>query len=473
MNPFEVKNSAVIVVNGDQLHFVLIDRPGEWSILPDFCSIERIIDNPHDVGFVPETVRHRILTLIIVPDYWLGNMSHVFQSKKRSLAQVFIERKLLSEYPDLNGIQNFYKYDFYQTHQKERGVFIRFLKEPRAYQLYHRLVELDLTPYEITTPALLWEQLLRNGYSDFGKGGKALVHLLPTLAFIYFYSFGHFLFSRQIILPETGGDLSGIFSFLDYEISQSLYLFSQQAKSEIDQFFLFSSVPEQADTVSTGLARETVIISDKIGIQHPLTEPVQDLGPVSPFSTFSPNSFKGFQSVSHRLLKKTREWRPVQTVGIVVGLILLFLLGGETIFLKKLHQDSQFELTGALNQSESSQAGNLEAYNEALDFMLSVQNRVSVEHVLVRLSACFPDNIRIANLEVVADPDPHVALDGIVRAAGPSEFKEVLSGFLDRLKSNFPGSRSLRFQEIEMGKGNEKTATGDQIFLFNLKFGLP
>ncbi|MGW8324852.1 MAG: hypothetical protein ACWGNI_04040, partial [Desulfobacterales bacterium] len=42
-----------------------------------------------------------------------------------------------------------------------------------------------------------------------------------------------------------------------------------------------------------------------------------------------------FLFVSHKKLKKELEWRPVQSVGIAIGLLLCFLLGMESIFFHK------------------------------------------------------------------------------------------------------------------------------------------
>jgi len=43
-----------------------------------------------------------------------------------------------------------------------------------------------------------------------------------------------------------------------------MYLFSQQAKAEISQFFLFSSGNESVETLSTGLERDIIDIRDQI-----------------------------------------------------------------------------------------------------------------------------------------------------------------------------------------------------------------
>jgi len=119
MNPFEVKNAAIMVIQGSKLHFVLLNQPGEWTILLSRYSVEQIVDEKNPVDFIPEKVHDRTLALIIVPDYWLGNVNHKFQSKKQSLVEIFIERKLLSEYPDLTDIRQFYEYEFSHADQGE------------------------------------------------------------------------------------------------------------------------------------------------------------------------------------------------------------------------------------------------------------------------------------------------------------------------------------------------------------------
>ena len=141
MNPFESKNANIIVVHNDELHFILVEPSGDWKIFPSSCSIDQIIDEEDTLAFVPQPIQNRMVPLIIVPDYWLGNVSYDFRSKKRSLAETFIERKLLSENPDLDDVQNFYEYAFYQSGREGKGVFVQ------PSMLTKRLEE-ELTKYE-------------------------------------------------------------------------------------------------------------------------------------------------------------------------------------------------------------------------------------------------------------------------------------------------------------------------------------
>ena len=91
---------------------------------------------------------------------------------------------------------------------------------------------------------------------DFHEGGKGLIHPISSECFLYFFSQGHYLFSRNIAIPDPQHGQSDIFSILTYEINQSIYLFSQKAKAEIDQLYLVSSTKGDVLELSTILGRD-------------------------------------------------------------------------------------------------------------------------------------------------------------------------------------------------------------------------
>jgi len=177
MNLFKDKTTTITVVNDEELHFVVLDHKGEGSILGSF-SLDKLLSDDLELDHIPEQVKHGINSLLIVPDYWFGNLSFRFQSKKRSVIEAFIERKIQAQHPDLPDIKYFINYTTYQTIQGEPGIYAYFMQEPKSFHLYNKLAEFNLSPLRITTPAFLWQHKLEKTISDFNKDGSCLVHLL-------------------------------------------------------------------------------------------------------------------------------------------------------------------------------------------------------------------------------------------------------------------------------------------------------
>ena len=194
---FKKKDKQITVFNNEEIFFVTYDNNKNLSVI-DSHSTDKFLDDSFEIENIIEEARSKINSLLIVPDYWVGNNIYVFQSKNKSLVEEFIQRKLTSEYPDLPDIKYFFDYIFHETDQKEREIYVYFLQEPESFSLHKRLVEFDLIPRRITTPAFLWEQKLKKNIPDFHEGGKAFAHLLASECFLYFFLQGRFLFSRSI-----------------------------------------------------------------------------------------------------------------------------------------------------------------------------------------------------------------------------------------------------------------------------------
>lgn len=466
------RDTVLTVVTNDLLYFLLVGERGNITILHHlplghFLSEDRITIP------IPEELKQKVNTLLIVPDYWFGSAAYNFQSTTKSLVEAFIERKLQTEHPDRTDILDFFDYTFYPTARDDQGLYVFFLQEPKSFQLYSRLVESKLSPRRITTPAYLWEQKLIKKIPNFQVGGTGLVHLLSSACHLYFYSRGHFLFSRSIAIPDSRSELSERLDALAFEINQSLYLYSQKAKADIDHFFLLSSDEGIAQGLSEILRREVKDLNLKDEGYLLLTEADENLGPVESFNASDLSSSAKYPYLIHKLLKKELEWKPIQIAGIIIGLILVLMLGVESFFLQDWYQPRNVRIrrSGISPQAEPKQI--IQEYNDALDLLLREKDRPSVKNTIIRVAEALPDNAWIKEMVIETETNPNIDIKGIVYAHGSDHLRDSLTIFLSNLNAHFRGSTSISIQDIDFEALDSKKETEYQAFLFTFKFDLP
>ena len=270
MGLFKKAVTPIILISNEEIYFIIQGGSGEGKI-SEPVPLNQFLTGDVDLSAVPEAFRHQSNSVMVVPDYWLGDTSFPFQSRKKSLADAFLERKLVADFPDIPEVEDFYAYFFHQFDQGETAVYAYFLRDPAFYELYERLAQWNLHPRRITTPALLWESQLKERIPGFHEGGKVFVHNLSNECFLYFFFSGHFLFSRQITLPEIREDSADQLDTLTYETHQSLYLFSQKAKVEIDRIYMVAFGHVDPAELSEKLGREVEGVA--VHIHHLRREP--------------------------------------------------------------------------------------------------------------------------------------------------------------------------------------------------------
>jgi hypothetical protein len=469
---FKKDATLTTVVNNEEVYFIDFGPAGEWQILHSF-SLDLFLNGDPVYGAIPEDLKSKDNVLLIVSDYWFGDASYNFQSKKKPLAEAFLKRKLLADHPDISGITNFFDYTFDKTETGDQRLYVYFLQESKSFQLYNQLTEANLTPREITTPAFLWEQKLKKIVPGFHEGGKGLVHLLPSECFLYFFSNGRYLFSRSIAVPDYENQASEIFNVLTYEINQSIYLFSQKTKAEVGQFYLISADKENARDLSEILGREVKDLRDLDRWQQPSAEVVRPIGPAGFFNAEDLSPSKEFLRLSHRDLKAELEWRPVQILGITIGLILLFLLGTESLFLWKWNKQGPAPTneTAIITETEPRQI--IYQYNDALDLLLADTEHPPANEVIMEIARSLPDNVLIKELIIDVETNPGVDLQGVIKASGPNSFKNSLSLFIDNLNKHIRGPRPINIQDIDFMIDERNMERESQDYQISLRFALP
>ena len=121
---FKQKNSGMTVVHGDTLFFVSF--AGDALQVDHTVLLDMFLEDDFAATSIPAAVRDRKNQLLLVPDYWLGQINLTLQSKKRSIVEPFVERKLASEHPDLTDIELFYDYAFAMDLSENGNIYQQF-----------------------------------------------------------------------------------------------------------------------------------------------------------------------------------------------------------------------------------------------------------------------------------------------------------------------------------------------------------
>jgi len=468
---FKHQNYLISIIDDETLYFVEINSRGESNAV-DSIALEALFVSDPPADTIPASIRDRKNTLLIVPDYWLGNSSYKFQSRKKSLADAFVARKLHEQFSDQPEIKYFFDGTFYQREQTEKWVYAYFLQDPQFFQLHPQLAHFNLQPHRITCPALIWQQKIRQEIPEFDSGGKGFVQLLPKMGLLYFFFEGNFLFSRKIPLAGAQLQPSDNYDAIAYELNQSLYLFSQKAKTEIDKLYLVSHEAESGRALSEVLGREIHDLNYLINGSNALQGSANATGAIGFLSPSDLLPGKSFLSLCHRVLKKELEWKPVQFAGIAVGLILFFLLGIETIVLHKWSHQIQLPRSIGGNSLTVEESHEIQQYNEALDAILNELERRSPQVVLRKIAQSLPPNVRIQEMVLETEDNPGVDLKGVVRADDPEHFKACLSTLIANINANFQGRRMMTASDIDFEVNQNQPSQGGQDYLINFRLDL-
>jgi len=446
---FKKRNTVISIVENETLHFVEASPRGKKKAVESVKLADLLVDDV-DANLMPLSVGSRINKLLIAPDYWFGNFVYKFQSMKKSLADAFVERKLHAQYSQLPDVKNFFESISYQREHKERWLYAYFLQDPQFFRLYKTLSRLDLTPHRITSPALIWQSKIRQKMPDFEDGGKCFIELLHNIYHLYFFFEGNFLFSRSIPLADLPADSPDNLQAITYELNQSLYLFSQRAKTEINNIYLLSSETVKIGSISEALGRE---INDLSSL---FSEP-RDTHPGIDGFVFSHYLLKNqFLFVSHRKLKKELEWRPVQSVGIAIGLLLCFLLGMESIFLHKWSRQNQLSAIHREGVDAGMTKRKIRQYNEALDTLIEDAGRRRPKDVIAKLARSLPIQIRMQEIFLKTGTVPELEFKGTAKVLGSELLKGSLSVLIANLNQNLHPRRALTIPDIDIEHDKNK-----------------
>jgi hypothetical protein len=443
------KKKFISLVDNQNITLIDTHKAGEGDS-GENIPLDKFINHPDDLIPISLSTESYINSLLIVPDYWFGNFTYKFQSPKKSLANLFVERKLRDELANQPDVENFSDCIFYQREPKEQWLYAYYLQEPIFYQLYEKFCSLKLPPHRITCPALLWKYQLQNEIAKFEEGGKCLIQLLPEICFLYFFFEGNFIFSRTITLTDLQVDASGNFEAVNYELNQSLYLFSQQTKTEIEEFFIISSGIEKPKDLSGILGKDLQNLNylkdrlkDRVVYFSNFSEPTKYL--ITTDLLFQ----KDFLSLTHRKLKSELDWKPIQLAGIVMGLLLLVFLSLESVFLISLHHKIQFQNRNTGHSQTATDHQKIEQYNEALSVLLNEAEHPSLPDAVVKIAKSLPHHIYLKELVLDTDINRVIHIKCFMKSLGADHFKKSLASLVSKLNKNFQLDQALRLQDVD------------------------
>lgn len=411
--------------------------------------LQQLLDDETPLPSLPDWLKGSHKTLCIIPDHWFGSQSFPFQSGKASLIEPFLERKLTAAFPGHQSIRHFFNYRHIGD-GIQRKLSACYFQEKKSYQLYEALSRLNHTPQHITAPAFLWEDVLQQTADDFDRQGTLLVHLTGPECQLYFYYQGIYQFSRSVMVAGADNGLDA----LGYEINQSLYMFSQTAKSELDCIYMSCESDQCREKLAALLGREVIDLKPLIDHGASETLDIPQLAILSGWLKISRlHSNAQFFSVMHRHVKQALDWQLVQWVGIVIGVILLIGLAGEHFVLRTMHDRARNEYR-ALQQRAvigSSDAG-LSEYPDTLEQVLSRARRSMLVDAVHRMPAGFPDQVQLNKLVLAADTEssPSLTVAALVQARNADELQVILKQLMAELNGRFQSAQTLTLNDFDI-----------------------
>jgi hypothetical protein len=463
---FEKKYKRVIVVHNDEVCWFSNTKAAEnreFFRLP----LDQILNDLPDALQLPEWLKGGPNTLCILPDHWFGCAVYPFQSKKPSLIEPFLERKLATAYPGQKDLQHFFNYR--HAHSDGTGeLFALFYQEDKAYRLYDALSKLNLAPQRVTSPAFLWEERLQKSDQDFILLGTLLIHFTAQECQLYFYYRGNYQFSRSVMLTDASDGMET----LGFEINQSLYMFSQKTKSDLDRIFLICDGPHCRDNLSQVLGREVI---DLPSLSDQWTEAVKIPGMEPLDGLLQPSQMThgaSFFSVIHRQVKRAMEWWPVQMAGFISGLVLLFGLAGENLLIGRMLAEGKRDNQSIQQMLTSHDSGvALPEYADSLDQVLNKAAQKTLAEEAYRIPDGFGPQLQLRKLDLTLGSPSMLKLAAFVQARNAEELTKILTHLVIHMKDRFKDAQgfSLNDIDISLDQPGEGQAPNQYVIEFQLE----
>jgi hypothetical protein len=451
---FKRRKFGFIEVQNENISFVSLGEDGGWHYLESIPLMDTF-DRDNPASNISEKFKDHDFPLLIIPDFWFGNSRYPFHSRSSKIIRAFLARKLASEFPQASRIKDFFSYEVADNKKGEQEIAAIFLQEPKAYELYRFLVQNNIRPIRISSPALLWNERLRKRIDNFNQIGTGLIYLFDSRCSLYFYFRGNFLFSRVISLPEFQGDDTPQFEIITYEMNQSIYHFSQRTKTDLEKIFLYSGrqietnqlsemLGRDVRTLPSGPERRASLINQNVII--PVSDPHEILEPLK------------LPGVSDREAVNEIEQKKIQLIGIMIGLAMLIILGLEFSYLTGVRDREALSLSAAPEGPTQS----ITQYNEALDVLLNKAGEKNPMDMVGRLIASLPENILVESIVASADPSPAVSLSGIIKAYGADDFSNSLRSLIERVNINVPAQNPLTMNDVDIEIKGDYSGSGYQ-----------
>ncbi|MBL0716606.1 MAG: hypothetical protein JJV89_01035, partial [Desulfosarcina sp.] len=455
-------------IDGEKIFFGM-PGSGGWFDCKQSCSIEDFLSSDKDFKLLPGKTSNISIDLLIVPDHWISQKSYKFNSKNRAVRESFIKRKLKLKSRKISGIENFFEYELYHTDAAEQFLRVYFLDEPKFFLIHEKFLLLNIQLGKITSYAFLWQQKL-DTIPKFSQSETGFIHLAKDASALYFYSKGRFVFSRNTKLIDDT-DISQNFDLLIYEINQSLHLFSQQSKKDIDRFYLLSGNEQDASLLSEKLGTEVLRVDFCIPGQPALQENAEDEIFSTCFKYADLDHSGSLLSIRHQDVKNDEKWGLFLKTGIIAGILFFLLMVCEAVYISKTSR-FQIKNKGKEIQPSIAMEKTIGNFSESIDQLTTEINRPDYQNLIIKIIASISGNIRLNDIKIETDTVKQVYLKGVVNASGHFELQNRLSIFLSSLKKKIKSAEALSLDDINI-KDFESSAMGKNKFYdFEFSFNL-
>ena len=460
------KKSAIFFIDEKKISFAMLESTGNLDFKQSH-PIEEFLSGDKEFKLFPGRASNISIDLLIVPDYWISQKTYKFNSRNRAVIESFIKRKIKLKGRKISGIENFFEYEHYNTDASEQFLWIYYLDEPKFFLIYEKFLSFNIQPGRITSCAFLWQQKL-DTILNFSQSETGFIHLCKDECFLYFYSKGRITFSRNIKLaPAT--DISKNLDLLTYEINQSLHLFSQQSKKNIDRFYLLSENRQDVTLLSQKLETEVMPAEFCIPKQSIPQGNAEDLTPFIFFNVADLDPSGNLLCITHKDVKNAEKWETVLKTGIIAGIIFCLLMVCETVYISKV---SRSQVQNNNIQSSRALEETINNFSESVDKLTTEINRPDCQHLIIKIIASIPENIRIRELKIETDPAQQVNLKGVIKASGHSELQDKLSLFLSGLKKNIKPAAALSIDDINIKDFKSSAIEKYKFYNFEFSFNL-
>lgn len=408
--------------------------------------LEKVLDAENTPVQLPDWLKGKHSPLCIIPDHWFGSQSYPFRSKKPSLIKPFLERKLIAAHPGHDDIRYFFNYRHIGK-GNDQELSALFFQEDKSYQLYAALRHLNHVPRQITSPAFLWEEHLRHKDDEFNQQGILLVHHAGQECHLYFYHNGIYQFSRIVSLPDSDDAVEA----LGFEINQSLYMFSQKAKSDLDRIYMLCDTPQCREKLGDMVGREIIDLKSfaHVGTDFANIPEMGTLGGL--LQNFQSNGHAKFFGVMHRKVQQAMEWKPVQWAGICIGLVLLTGISCEQLLLDKMLKKARGNYQVLQQQVlEGGSTLELSEYSSTLEQVLSMAKKSNQAYIAHGIPAAFPDGTELRELEYRFDYPPTVNVTARVLSRNADELQVKLSRLIIQINEKLISASDISLNDIDI-----------------------
>jgi len=460
---FGLKNHLVIFVHNNELIW-LAGRGEEQGRCLLRLPLEEVLNDESVAERITKVIKGNYRSLCIVPDHWFGNESYPFQSRKVNLIEPFLKHKLTSAYPEITELRHFFSYRYTSIIGEGDGVTAYFLQDHQGYELFKALNRLNVTPRQITTLAFLWMEKLSQIISDFNRDGTLLIHINKEECSLYFYFNGNYLFSRNVTLPAATDGMEGLM----FEINQSLYMFSQKTKSELNRFYILSDVSYDFNSLKQALGHDVIDIDPLLTFSD-----ISEDDELSCLNGVFDLSLRGtFLNVSHRQIRRELEWEPVQWTGIFIGVLLLLLLVGENLILGRMFRAEADITEGLYQKMQSSDGITLSDDESAVDRVLQTIEQPQAYDAIYRLLVSLPDGVRLKKMDLALETPSEVTLTAFVSAMDTNRLKDILTQLTSQIRHHFKSAQGFSVNDIDVRKDSSNNIDPMAPYLISLKIGL-